>query len=232
MTSKQHRYAYCPLPGGTRRSILHVLIAILGLVSGSGTTFAADVPVDMASLDKGLRDGLRYHPRSLRVKETEEYYVITGNSEKDLQQAMRENGVRLKDGNVYDSFTRWDLQWDYDYDRSFRNCSANAFAVTAQVTIRYPKWAKSDDAPPSLVAKWEAYLRNLILHESVHRDMVLKAAADLSPAVANLAPADTCDALDRNIQTLVRMRMQRLREDGAVYDRATGHGLTQGAVLR
>ena len=212
--------------------VFHVLITVAGLFSATGAAFAADDPVKIASLENRSHGGLLHRALPPRVKETVEYYEVAGNSEKDLQRELRKNGVPFRDGNVYDSATQWDLSWDYGYDRSAQACVADAFTVTVQIAIRYPKWVRNDDAPSALAAKWEVYQQNLVLHETGHRDMVLAAAADLSSAVENLPPAATCDALDREVRALARGRIQQLRQEGRDYDRTTGHGLTQGAILQ
>jgi predicted secreted Zn-dependent protease len=97
--------------------------------------------------------------------------------------------------------------------------------------FRYPKWVRDDAAPQSLVAKWDSYMKNLVMHENVHRDMAVQAAEELSCSVAALAPASTCAELDRRVRALYKEQMQKLSEDEKKYDAATNHGLTQGAVF-
>jgi predicted secreted Zn-dependent protease len=231
MTRKISPFPYCSLRTLARPGLLHALIAAVGFVS-TPVAAHAGAPVDMASLDKRSHCGLPQRTLPPRVREAVEYYEITGSSEKDLQEGIRRKGIPLRDGKVYDSVTRWEIQWDYGHDRSAEACSVEAFRVTVEVTTRYPAWIGTDSAPPALAAKWQIYQQSLLLHESIHRDMVVEAAEDLSRSVENLPPVATCDALDRTVQALSRERIGRLREDSAAYDRDTGHGLTQGAFLQ
>jgi predicted secreted Zn-dependent protease len=210
---------------------MRTLVAVVTLTTGAGVASAADDPIRISSLGKGHH---RMQPRKVLppiVKETVEYYEIKGYCEQDLQKQLCTYGVPWKDGKTYDSLTSWDIRWNYGYDREHQSCSADSFTVTIQVTIRYPKWIPADDASPSLVEKWNTYMQSLVEHETGHRDMAVEAAADLSRVVAEIAPAATCADLDRDVRTAARNRMKRLLADNEAYDEATGHGLTQGAVL-
>jgi predicted secreted Zn-dependent protease len=87
------------------------------------------------------------------------------------------------------------------------------------------------EAPQFLVAKWDSYLKNLILHEKGHRDRVLDAAGELTGAVAELPPARSCSDLDHQLRTLSRTRLQTLIEEQDKYDAITGHGHAQGVLF-
>ena len=50
----------------------------------------------------------------------------------------------------------------------------------------------------------------LMMHEQGHRDKAVEAATELTRAVAELPPALTCAALDRELDKLFRTRMDIL----------------------
>lgn len=208
-----------------------ILNALLLLMSGAGITLAADASFDVANVDKDFfrRGKCVVVPPS--VTEKYEYYEISGDCEKDLRGQMRQNGVTWNDGKKYQSLTIWHVTWDYDYDRTPQACVADSFRAKVEIIFRYPRWVRSDAAAPSLVEKWDEYMRHLTVHENGHRDMAVAAAAELSRAVAALPPATTCAELDRRVRALCRVRMQKLSEDERGYDETTGHGKTQGAVF-
>lgn len=186
--------------------------------------------MEVASIDSTRRQTTsRIVPPS--VKETYEYYEIRGNSEDQLRSEMCRNGCKWKDGKIYDSVTDWHVKWDYDYDSAPRTCSADSFTVSVDITFRYPKWARTDDVPGPLAAKWDNYMKSLVEHETGHRDMAVKAAAELSRAVAGLPPAPTCAELDRAVRSLCHERLKKLNADAKEYDETTRHGSVQGAVF-
>lgn len=206
------------------------ICTILLLVSAAATCSAGE-KVTVASIDKNA-----YRPQASRafppvVKETYEYYEIKGNTEDQLRHEMCRNGCKWKDGRTYDSVTNWQVKWDYDYDRAPQACSADSFRATVDITFRYPKWVRTDDVTGPLTAKWDAYMKSLVEHETGHRDMAVEAAAELSRAVADLPPAPTCAELDHAVRSLCHERLNRLNVDAKEYDEATRHGSVQGAVF-
>ncbi len=202
-----------------------ILVMMIGV-----TIFAAEDRVNMASIDKNT--GLEIMKTVLpEVIEKIEYYEINGQSERELRRQMRENGTKWDDGKTYDSVTSWHIRWDYDYNCTTEGCTPDSFKASVYVTFRYPKWVNTDGAPQPLVAKWDGYIKNLITHENGHRDMAVEATADLQRSVAELRPAPSRYALDREIEALARQRTAKLNADSRHYDAVTVHGTTQGAVF-
>jgi len=192
---------------------------------------AADNRFDIASLDK---DSYRHDQRKAlapAVREKHEHYLITGYGEQGLRDQMSRQGVSWNDGKKYDSVTNWRVTWDYEHDQSSQSCSTEAFQASAEITIRYPKWVLTEDAPQELIDKWEVYLASLIVHEEGHRDMVVEAMNDLTRAVAQLPAAPTCAELDRKVRSLCHERLAKLNDEAKDYDAATLHGAQQGAVF-
>ena len=193
--------------------------------------FADDGRIDIASVD---RDIYRHQERVVlapAVREKHVLYEITGYGEKDLRDQMNRQGIAWSDGKKYDSVTSWHVTWDYEHERTLQSCSAEAFQATAEITIRYPKWVRTDAAPRELAHKWDGYLASLTEHEQGHRDMVVEAVEDLTRAVALLPAAPTCAELDRRVRSLCHERMAKLNDDAKEYDAATLHGAEQGAVF-
>jgi len=193
--------------------------------------FAGDGGIDIASVDRDI-----YHHREQivlapAVSEKQEFYEIRGWGEKELRDQMTRQGIAWNDGKKYDSITIWHVKWDYEHERSSQSCSAQAFQATAEITIRYPQWVRTEAAPQELKDKWDGYLANLMEHEKGHRDMVVEAVEDLTRAVAHLPAAPTCAELDRLVRSLCHERMAKLNDEAKEYDAATLHGAEQGAVF-
>ena len=144
---------------------------------------------------------------------------------------MTRKGVAWSDGKKYDSVTSWHVEWGYEHYETMQSCSAEAFQASVEITMRYPRWIRFDDVPQELMAKWEGYMTNLVLHEEGHRDMVMEAVEDITRAVAKLPTAPTCAELDRLVKSLCHDRMAKLNDEAKEYDAATQHGAEQGAVF-
>lgn len=79
------------------------------------------------------------------------------------------------------------------------------------------------DAPPTLVDKWNAYVRNLTLHEEGHVDNIAESYLDVRTAIQGA----TCPTAEAQAQATLEVIGQFDRD----YDRDTDHGATQGAVF-
>jgi|GEM_PF-3548165 len=202
------------------------------LMTAAVTTYAAEDSFKVANIDKNS-SRLQIKSRAIPplVTEKYQYYEIRGNNEKDLRYQMTQNGSTWDDGKKYDSVTSWNVTWDYGYDRTPQACAPDSFRPNIEIVFRFPKWVRTNDAPQSLVNKWDGYMKNLIIHEKGHRDMVVEAANELSHAVAELQSSSSCADLDRKVLVLCRKWVEKLNADEKAYDDATVHGATQGALF-
>jgi predicted secreted Zn-dependent protease len=207
------------------------IIVLLLLMPVSLTSYAGEDSVNLASVDRGIYLQKNSSVVPPLVTEQYEYYDVRGDSEATLRCDITKNGCRWSDGKKYDSVTTWRVKWHYGYERGPQTCSAESFQTSIDITFRYPKWVRDDAAPQALVDKWDRYMKNLVMHENVHRDMAVSAAEALSCLVAAMPPASSCAELDRRVRVLYKEQMQKLSEDEKKYDATTNHGITQGAVF-
>ncbi len=208
-----------------------IAIFFLVMMPVAVASYAGDGSINLASVDRGVYAEKNNSSMPPLVTEHYEYYDVSGDNEKALRCDMSKNGCRWNDGKKYDSITTWRIKWHYDYDRGPQTCCAESFTASIDIIFRYPKWVQGDGAPQSLVDKWDSYMKNLVTHENGHRDMAVRAAEELSCAVAALPPASSCAELDRNVRALYSEQMRKLSADERSYDDATNHGLTQGAFF-
>ncbi len=206
-------------------------IVLLLFMSFAVTAYAAEDRIDVAKVENNLPFQKKYSLVAPKVSERYEYYEVRGKNEKELRAQMTQNGCSWKDGKKYDSVTTWNVTWEYDHDRTPSSCSAESFRANVEVTFRFPEWVPNDDAPQSLVDRWNKYMQSLIDHENGHRDLVVGAAYELSLAVAKLPAAPTCSELDRAIRVLCSEYMLDMNTDQKAYDGATNHGARQGALF-
>jgi predicted secreted Zn-dependent protease len=169
---------------------------------------------------------------SLIVNESFSYYEVKGNSDTELQNQIKQKGPEWDDGQRYDSLTSWSLACDHRCHVGSDGCSCTCLKVVLDIAYYYPKWVHDDKASPELVDKWNTYLQKLTLHEHGHRDIAIKAATDLSQALAQIPPLSSCGELDRRVRMLNREYVKKVTELQSAYDISTNHGLTQGAIFK
>jgi len=197
----------------------------------AATAHAGDDKTKSASNGTDIGYGTEKTFISPVVTEHYEYYEIRGNNEKELRNQMCRNGCPFSDGKKYDSLTTWKVKLDYGYAQATKSCAADSVKVNVAINFRYPKWVRTDDAPPQLVAKWDNYMKNLVMHENEHRDIAVAAATELSKAVAALPAASSCTELDRQVRAMSSERLDKLSADEKRLDDTTSHGKTEGVIF-
>jgi predicted secreted Zn-dependent protease len=160
-----------------------------------------------------------------------EYYEIAGSTESELRQQMNQNGIRWTNGNTYDALTRWNVNWNYRYDKKEYGCSILSVATTVNVTHKMPKWVNYSDAPSDLQNRWDGYMRALKKHEEGHKNHGAMAAAEIERAVAAMHPSRTCEELGQGANALSHIILEKYVQKEKEYDARTNFGETQGAIF-
>ncbi len=206
-----------------------IILTVFLMLVAAPSASAGD-RVELASIEKTLvPQGGKILPPIINAKY--EYYEVCGCGEEELHCDLKKKCITWTDGKKYDSLTSWEIKWDHGFDQASKTCAVNSFKPIINITFRFPKWNRTDEAPQTLIEKWDRYLNSLIAHENGHRDMVVAAVNDLSRVVVQLPPAPTCADLERNMRDLFRKSMEKMKKDQREYDEATKHGTSQGAVF-
>ncbi|WP_243372193.1 DUF922 domain-containing Zn-dependent protease [Geotalea sp. SG265] len=169
---------------------------------------------------------------ALALKEKHEYYDIKGTSLADLRKQMKENGTRWNDDHTYAALTTWNIRYDYDIKESGGRYSIAAVKTKVDVVYRYPRLASTAGITEQLAGQWSSYMEHVTIHELGHKDLAVKAAADVNDLLSSLGSFGSRRELNSMVDRLVEARLKTLKEDQIRYDAETHHGETQGAILR
>ena len=160
-----------------------------------------------------------------------DYYDIEGRTAAELRQQMDRHGVVWSNGNTYDAYTGWNVNWNYRYRMINNKCSIGSVTTTLEVEFRLPRWTDYAGGPAALKKKWDNYMESLIRHENGHKDFGIRAATEIERSVAELKPAETCDDLAATANKLGRRIISEYAAAEKKYDAQTNFGETQGAVF-
>jgi predicted secreted Zn-dependent protease len=162
---------------------------------------------------------------------TYDYYGIRGKSAAALRQQMDRLGTVWTDGNTYDAYTRWTVDWQYRYRQLASGCAIASVTTRVAVTYRLPEWIDRDQGTPELRMKWDTYMRALKTHEAGHKNFGLSAAREIEASLLNVGPARTCEDLGRQANQKARRIIDKYVKEEKAYDVRTRFGATQGAVF-
>lgn len=200
--------------------------------AGTGGPATSSAPTDrLAATAPGVPgDGTTAVPtENVRLTASTEYYPVEGASVNTLLDSLRERGP--SDGHgTWAANTAWVFRWSYQ-PASGAECRVGSARVDLALTYTYPRWATPVDVAPGLVMAWASYLDRVEHHEHGHRDIAEAAAADLVATLEALPAQTSCDALATTARATASQILARHADEQRAYDRETGHGATQGAVL-
>jgi predicted secreted Zn-dependent protease len=160
-----------------------------------------------------------------------DYYDIEGQTAAELRDQMDRNGVLWTDGNIYDAYTGWNVNWNYRYRVTDFQCSIRSVTTTLDVEIRLPRWINYASGSSALKRKWDLYMQSLRQHEKGHKDLGVEAAVEIEQSIAVLESAATCDDLAEAANELGRSIISKYATKERGYDAHTNYGETQGAVF-
>jgi predicted secreted Zn-dependent protease len=161
-----------------------------------------------------------------------EYLDVTGNSKRELIEALDRLSVPDDTGKRFYGHTHWELRWNYNVASEGAECRVTAVTATLDMTMSLPRWDPPRNADPALVRTWNAFVAGLREHEEGHRDIALAAAQEITRRIEAIPPAANCAKLKRTVGIRANSLLDEYREKGRRYDKATDHGRAQGAVLR
>jgi len=167
----------------------------------------------------------------LRIDESFEYYDIEGSNISELKQQMRQRGTKWNDGKVYAALTTWDIRYNYEITEKAGIYSVKSVATDISVGFHLPNRIAVAATPELLAGQWDKYMQNLIEHEYGHKDISVKAAAEINQTLASLESFSSKEKLDNEAKRLVAAKFKRLKELHIAYDEETRHGIKQGAIL-
>ena len=167
----------------------------------------------------------------LKVNEKYELYDIDGTSADQLRRQMRQQGTKWHDGETYAAETSWDIRYGYDVFYEDGKCSIKSVKTDLDIVYHLPHKVPSA-SPSGLTAAWDDYLAHLKRHEFGHKDLAVKAAAEINEVLASVGSFSTLDQLEKEVVRKTEEQFRHLKKVQIEYDNETRHGETQGAILR
>jgi predicted secreted Zn-dependent protease len=161
------------------------------------------------------------------------HYDVAGGTTAELSMAARRSGpVSPVSGSRVWGACTWKITWNYATGGGAGKCGLEKFSIRLSAILDLPRWTNRDAASADLRAEWDRFAAALRQHEDGHKDNGVRAANDLAGRLRALPPEKDCAALDARIRAVGERVIAEHRLADQAYDRSTGHGATQGAVLR
>lgn len=168
----------------------------------------------------------------LEIDERQRFYRVDALDGERLRQQIDAGRPVAGNGRPSHGLLLVDLALDYQLLPAPGGCVLQAPRVRLETELWLPVWQPAGDPDPALVEAWQRMLAGLVEHEDGHRRLVFEGARELAARVGRMAgEVADCGALRRELLGLRLAAGSRLALRNATYDRRTGHGIRQGAVL-
>lgn len=169
---------------------------------------------------------------SVKLVERTRHYDFFGARPADANEDLRARLLTASDyaGRVqrFAGQADWNIEWQTCLERQPGQCRIAGVDLTVNVTYTLPRWADREWSAREMRGRWDRYARNLALHEKGHGEIALQVARMIEADLVGQG-AETCAALDAEAAGRIAVLMRQGEAMQSAYDRATQHGVTQGA---
>ncbi|PIR39409.1 MAG: hypothetical protein COV35_02530 [Alphaproteobacteria bacterium CG11_big_fil_rev_8_21_14_0_20_39_49] len=166
-----------------------------------------------------------------RVTVQEYQYTVSGRTLDEIKQAISEQAPLKNDGNNFSALTKYDIGWNYTFDKSGKNCKIDTVTTSVVVTHNFPKLQNVDLLDMTTKTEWERYFASLQTHEKKHADLGIEAAGEIEKEIAKIKTQSSCTKLAIEANNLARRIISDYQNKNIDYDKETVHGMLQGATL-
>ncbi len=161
--------------------------------------------------------------------DTERPYNVPIAPGQSLREALNDATPIRENGKRFHGYTAWNVDWKFWWHSSASGrCRITRVNTRLSTTIQLPQLQGGTAAQRETFERYAAALRR---HEQGHVQWGRDAARAIDQGISALPEAATCAALERNANALGTRLLAEHVDRERDYDRSTGHGATQGAVV-
>ncbi|ODS70010.1 MAG: peptidase [Acidovorax sp. SCN 68-22] len=156
-------------------------------------------------------------------------YAVHARADQSLREALNAATPITVDGRRFHGHTQWNVHWNFWWhEDAAGRCRITRVRTRLATRLQMPELRR---ATPAQAARFARYERALRAHEEGHVQLGRDAAQAIDRGIAALPAAGSCAALEERANALGRRLLAEHAARDKHYDRATGHGASQGAQL-
>ncbi len=131
-----------------------------------------------------------------------QYYTVAGTTTADIFASIDQNGPRDDNGVKGSGLTSatWSYRWQPEVQGD--SCVIQSMTIVLDIVVTLPQHENVEELSPNLSANWNNFVIAVSNHEQQHVDINLAGAETIRQKMEDLAPADTCDDLQTNVDSL------------------------------
>ena len=162
------------------------------------------------------------------------YYRVYGDTAAQIKAQLRQCPAvpAVGGGDSFAAVTSGEITWQYTSNAGSNGlCTMNSVKVGLHTRMILPEWHATGAAASGLAAQWQRVVDGTTVHETEHVHMYQQYAKQLLSELVSM-PATDCASVEASVKNKTAAVIAALDAAQAGVDHRTGHGVTQGAVLR
>lgn len=156
------------------------------------------------------------------------YYEVSGGSVGELTAALQAASPEVTRTGTFFAKTTWTVVWDGEWTADSTACRILRSQTKLESQMALPRW-ETTGASADLASDWNAFVRNLTLHEHGHVVNAVAASREVDTRLRNLE-RPSCDGMEAAARATIDSIVAVFRAQDEAYDARTKHGEAQGAV--
>ncbi len=153
-----------------------------------------------------------------------EFYDVSGTDEASINASLAANAPRRPDGSQALGATSYYFRFGNVLNKLRPVCTIAKADIQVESTIHLPRLVNPALVPERIMVRWRPFVAGLRMHEAGHVRIENDHLKDIKAAVIGSKCADLNATMDQATAKVALLQK--------AYDRETGDGATQGAVLR
>ncbi|XPV83519.1 MAG: DUF922 domain-containing protein [Halarcobacter sp.] len=155
------------------------------------------------------------------------YYSVSGNTENAIRRDINNKRYSYI-GNNYDAFTKWSVDWHFNWKKVVNSCKINSVNTKVKVKYTFPRLINRNDLDTKVLKKWDLYKKALLKHENGHKNFAIKSAKEIENTLIKMH-YNNCMILEKNANKIAEKIVNKYKNLEEEYDEKTVHGIKYGA---
>jgi predicted secreted Zn-dependent protease len=166
------------------------------------------------------------------IKEQTEFYQIAPRSPDEIKFELRAKSPISKQRKQYHGQTTWTVTPLFKWKRIGRYCRVQEVNIQLDTLYLMPQLDALAQQSSDIRQRFEPYFVALVEHEKGHHGLGVKAARKIEEYLLAYFLVKSCSQLASEVSVHIQKVIGHYKMQNQDYDKQTGYGRTQGAVIR
>jgi predicted secreted Zn-dependent protease len=149
------------------------------------------------------------------------YYPVTGSNASEINQSIENNGPK---GGGQDAIAQvqYTISLQYTVQQSASACTPSEAVAYLSMEFTYPQYQPPSGVSQTILDQWDNFSQRIVTHEETHAQIARECAGQMVDSFQSLSPANSCSALENNLDVLLNAQDADCEARQIAYDQSEG----------